>query len=82
MMVTLDLIERIGEKGPGDYSQSSPALWLTVIKDISLEKDNARQLERLGLFRSNWPNLVETSLPRLFSRILEPKLAQLLRDKE
>jgi hypothetical protein len=79
MISTLALIERLFQQRPADYVQSAPLLWLTVIKDISLEKGNARSIERLGLVRSNWPSIVDISLPRLFSRILEPKLTEFLR---
>lgn len=76
---TLGLIERLFQQRPADYAQSAPLLWLTVVKDISIEKGNARNIERLGLVRSNWPSIVDISLPRLFSRILEPKLTEFLR---
>ena len=79
MITTLALIERLFQQRPADYVQSAPLLWLTVIKDISLEKGNARSIERLGLVKSNWPSIVDISLPRLFSRILEPKLTEFLR---
>jgi len=79
MITTLALIERLFQQRPADYVQSAPLLWLTVVKDISLEKGNARSIERLGLVRSNWPSIVDISLPRLFSRILEPKLTEFLR---
>jgi hypothetical protein len=82
MITTLALIERLFQERPADYVQSAPLLWLTVIKDISLEKGNARSIERLGLVRSNWPSIVDVSLPRLFSRILEPKLTEFLRRGE
>jgi len=82
MISTLALIERLFQQRPADYVQSAPLLWLTVIKDISLEKGNARSIERLGLVRSNWPSIVDISLPRLFSRILEPKLTEFLRRGE
>ncbi len=79
MITTLALIERLFQQRPADYVQSAPLLWLTVVKDISLEKGNARSIERLGLVKSNWPSIVDISLPRLFSRILEPKLTEFLR---
>ena len=79
MINTLGLMERLFEQRPADYAQSAPLLWLTIVKDISLEKENAKNLKKLGLVKSNWPNIVEISLPRLFSRILEPKLTELLR---
>ena len=82
MISTLALIERLFQQRPADYVQSAPLLWLTVVKDISLEKGNARSIERLGLVRSNWPSIVDISLPRLFSRILEPKLTEFLRRGE
>jgi hypothetical protein len=82
MITTLALIERLFQQRPADYVQSAPLLWLTVVKDISLEKGNARSIERLGLVRSNWPSIVDISLPRLFSRILEPKLTEFLRRGE
>ncbi|MEE8463034.1 MAG: hypothetical protein V3S50_13025, partial [Acidobacteriota bacterium] len=61
MISTLALIERLFQQRPADYVQSAPLLWLTVIKDISLEKGNARSIERLGLVRSNWPSIVDIS---------------------
>ncbi len=82
MITTLALIERLFQQRPADYVQSAPLLWLTVVKDISLEKGNARNIERLGLVKSNWPSIVDISLPRLFSRILEPKLTEFLRRGE
>ncbi len=82
MIATLALIERLFQQRPADYVQSAPLLWLTVVKDISLEKGNARSIERLGLVKSNWPSIVDISLPRLFSRILEPKLTNFLRRGE
>ena len=82
MIATLALIERLFHQRPADYVQSAPLLWLTVVKDISLEKGNARSIERLGLVKSNWPSIVDISLPRLFSRILEPKLTNFLRRGE
>lgn len=82
MITTLALIEMLFQQRPADYVQSAPLLWLTVVKDISLEKGNARNIERLGLVKSNWPSIVDISLPRLFSRILEPKLTQFLRRGE
>ena len=82
MITTLALIERLFQQRPADYVQSAPLLWLTVVKDISLEKGNSRSLERLWLVRSNWPSIVDISLPRLFSRILEPKLTEFLRRGE
>ncbi len=82
IITTLGLIERLFRQRPADYVQSAPLLWLTVVKDISLEKGNARNMERLGLVQSNWPSIVDISLPRLFSRILEPKLTEFLRRGE
>ena len=79
IIATLEMVDLMFKKGPVDYSQSSPLLWLTVIKDISVEKEQAHYLERLDLVRSNWPSIVEIALPKLFSRILEPKLTELLR---
>jgi hypothetical protein len=78
-ITTLGLIERLHQQRPADYVQSAPILWLTVVKDMSLEKGNAKDIERLGLVKSNWHRIVEISLPRLFSRILEPKLTEFLR---
>ena len=79
LITTLALIERLFQQRPADYVQSAPLLWLTVVKDLSLEKGNARNIQRLGLVQSNWPSIVDVSLPRLFSRILEPKLTEFLR---
>ncbi|MDA2933624.1 hypothetical protein MYX82_04715 [Acidobacteria bacterium AH-259-D05] len=79
MIDTLGLMERLFEQRPADYAQSAPLLWLTIVKDISIEKENAKNLQKLDLVKSNWPGIVEISLPRLFSRILEPKLTELLR---
>ena len=79
MITTLGLIERLFQQRPADYVQSAPLLWLTVVKDMSLEKGNAKNIERLGLVKSNWLRIVDVSLPRLFSRILEPKLTEFLR---
>lgn len=81
MIDTLGLMESLFEQRPVDYSQSAALLWLTIVKDIALEKDNAKQLEKLGLVDSNWSAIVEVSLPRLFSRILEPRLTQSLRNQ-
>ena len=81
MIDTLGLMESLFEQRPVDYSQSAALLWLTIVKDIALEKDNAKQLEQLGLVDSNWSAIVEVSLPRLFSRILEPRLTQSLRNQ-
>lgn len=78
-ITTLGLIERLSRQRPADYVQSAPLLWLTVVKDMSLEKGNAKNIERLGLVKSNWHRIVDVSLPRLFSRILEPKLTEFLR---
>ena len=80
MIQTLGLMEKLFEQRPVDYSQSAALLWLTIVKDISLEKENAKQLGQLGLVDSNWPAIVDVSLPRLFSRILEPRLTQSLRN--
>jgi len=79
MIDTFGLMESLFEKRPVDYSQSAALLWLTIVKDISLEKENARTLGKLGLVDSNWAGIVEVSLPRLFSRILEPRLTESLR---
>lgn len=78
-ITTLGLIERLSRQRPADYVQSAPLLWLTVVKDMSLEKGNAKNIARLGLVKSNWHRIVDVSLPRLFSRILEPKLTEFLR---
>ena len=79
MIDTFELMESLFEQRPVDYSQSAALLWLTIVKDISLEKENAKHLKTLGLVDSNWPGIVEVSLPRLFSRILEPRLTESLR---
>ena len=79
MIDTFGLMESLFEQRPVDYSQSAALLWLTIVKDISLEKENAKHLKTLGLVDSNWPGIVEVSLPRLFSRILEPRLTESLR---
>jgi hypothetical protein len=81
MIDTLGLMESLFEQRPVDYSQSAALLWLTIVKDISLEKENAKQLRQLGLVDSNWSAIVEVSLPRLFSRILEPRLTESLRNQ-
>ncbi|MDA2925342.1 hypothetical protein MYX65_11970 [Acidobacteria bacterium AH-259-L09] len=81
MIATLKLIERLSKQRPGDYAKSAPLLWLTVVKDISTEKGNARDLDRVGLVKSNWANIVDIALPRLFSRILESRLTELLREE-
>ena len=81
-ITTLGLIERLVQQRPADYVQSAPLLWLTVLKDMSLEKGNAKNIARLGLVNSNWHRIVDLSLPRLFSRILEPKLTEFLRKGE
>ena len=81
MTDTLGLMESLFEKRPVDYSQSAALLWLTIVKDISLEKENAKQLRQLGLVDSNWSTIVEIALPRLFSRILEPRLTESLRNQ-
>ena len=79
IVTTLDMVHFMFEQGPVDYAQSAPLLWLTVIKDISVEKDRTRSLERLQLVESRWPSMADVVLPKLFSRILEPKLTELLR---
>ena len=79
MIDTFGLMESLFEQRPVDYSQSAALLWLTIVKDISLEKENAKHLKTLGLVDSNWSGIVEVSLPRLFSRILEPRLTESLR---
>ena len=81
MIDTLGLMESLFEQRPVDYSQSAALLWLTIVKDISLEKENAKQLRQLGLVDSNWSGIVEISLPRLFSRILEPRMTESLRNQ-
>ena len=81
MIDTLGLMESLFGQRPVDYSQSAALLWLTIVKDISLEKENAKQLKQLGLVDSNWSGIVEISLPRLFSRILEPRLTESLRNQ-
>ncbi|MEE8348385.1 MAG: hypothetical protein V3R94_02370 [Acidobacteriota bacterium] len=81
MIDTLALMESLFEQRPVDYSQSAALLWLTIVKDISLEKENAKQLIQLGLVDSNWFYIVDVSLPRLFSRILEPRLTESLRNQ-
>ncbi len=79
MIDTFGLMESLFEQRPVDYSHSAALLWLTIVKDISLEKENAKHLKTLGLVDSNWSGIVEVSLPRLFSRILEPRLTESLR---
>ncbi len=76
---TLKMVERSIEQFPAEYAQTGPILWLTVTKDIATEKKNARELKELGYVESNWSSMVELVLPNLFTRILEPKISELLR---
>ena len=81
MVETLRLIDRLVKERPADYIRAAPLLWLNVIKDISTEQQDARDFEQMGLITSDWPTMAQTVLPRLFSKILEPKLTRLLRDE-
>ena len=76
---TLKMVEISIEQFPAEYAQTGPILWLTVTKDIATEKKNARELKELGYVESNWSSMVELVLPNLFTRILEPKISELLR---
>ena len=76
---TLKMVERLIEQFPAEHAQTGPILWLTVIKDIATEKKNARELKELGYVESNWSSMAEVVLPNLFTRILEPKISELLR---
>ena len=80
MINTLGLMESLFEQRPVDYAQTATILWLNIVKDIALEKENAKQIGQLGLVNSNWAAIAEVVLPRLFSRILEPRLAESLRN--
>ncbi len=73
IITTLGLMERFFRQRPADYVRTAPLLWLTVAKNIALDEGNAGEIERLGLVKSNWNSIVDVALPRLFSRMLEPK---------
>ncbi len=73
IITTLGLMERSFRQRPADYVRTAPLLWLTVAKNIALDEGNAGEIERLGLVKSNWNSIVDVALPRLFSRMLEPK---------
>jgi hypothetical protein len=78
IITTLGLMERFFRQRPADYVRTAPLLWLTVAKNIALDEENAGKLEGLELVESNWNSIVDVALPRLFSRILEPKLRKFL----
>ncbi len=78
IITTLGLMERFFRQRPADYVRTAPLLWLTVTKNIALDEENAGEIERLELVESNWNSIVDVALPRLFSRILEPKLRKFL----
>lgn len=75
---TLALIEKMAGERPLEYAHTAPVLWLSVAKDMSMENGNAKDLSTLGLAESNWPNIAEVALPRLFTRILEPRITELV----
>ena len=76
---TLKLIERSIQEVPAEYAQTGPLLWLTVAKVISTEKENANELVKLGFAESSWPGAFDLALPRVFIRILEPQISEILR---
>lgn len=76
---TLKLIERSIQEVPAEYAQTGPLLWLTVAKVISTEKENANELVQLGFPESSWPGAFDLALPRVFVRILEPQISEILR---
>ena len=78
IITTLGLMERFFRQRPADYVRTAPLLWLTVAKNIALDEETAGEIGRLELVKSNWNSIVDVALPRLFSRILEPKLRKFL----
>jgi hypothetical protein len=80
IITTLGLMERFFRQRPADYVRTAPLLWLTVAKNIALDEENIGEIERLELVESNWKSIADVALPRLFSRILEPKLRKFRND--
>ncbi len=80
IITTLGLMDRMFRQHPADYVRTAPLLWLTVAKNITLDEKNLGEIERLELVKSNWNSIVDVALPRLFSRILEPKLGKFQND--
>jgi hypothetical protein len=80
IITTLGLMDKMFRQRPADYVRTAPLLWLTVAKNIALDEKNLGEIERLELVESNWKSIVDVALPRLFSRILEPKLGKFQND--
>ena len=79
MTETLKLIRRTIQEFPAEYVQTASLLWLTIVKVLSTEKDNAIDLVEMDFTEVVWPHAFELALPRIFTRILEPKIDELLR---
>ena len=79
MTETLKLIRRTIQEFPAEYVQTAPLLWLTIVKVLSTEKDNAINLVDMDFTEVVWPRTFELVLPRIFTRILEPRINELLR---